>query len=57
MLSWLRLGSVSLRATVLLQGVPQNFVNEILLPGLSEPTSLAFAPDGRTFITERLGRV
>ena len=33
------------------------FQNEILVPNLSEPTGLAFAPDGRMLIMERSGRI
>ena len=33
------------------------FQNEILIPNLTEPTGLAFAPDGRMLIMERAGRI
>jgi hypothetical protein len=38
--------------------VPTGFVDDVLLTGLDEPTSLAFLPDGRTLFTEqRTGKV
>jgi glucose/arabinose dehydrogenase len=38
--------------------VPSQFVEEILVTGLSQPNGMAFAPDGRLFITEQLtGRI
>src|SRR5262245_61074936 len=38
--------------------VPGGFVDDTLLSGLDEPTSMAFLPDGRMLVTEqRTGRV
>src|SRR5690242_14216519 len=38
--------------------VPANFAAEVLVPGLSEPNSFAFLPDGRVLFTEQVtGRV
>jgi glucose/arabinose dehydrogenase len=38
--------------------LPTNFVDEIIVGGLAEPTSFAFLPDGRVLFTEqRTGRV
>src|SRR5260221_10219773 len=33
--------------------VPDGFANEVIVPGLDEPTSLAFLPDGRILLTEQ----
>jgi glucose/arabinose dehydrogenase len=38
--------------------VPSQFVEEILVTNLSQPNGMAFAPDGRLFVTEQLtGRI
>jgi glucose/arabinose dehydrogenase len=34
-------------------GLPSDFVNEVLVTGMDQPTSLAFLPDGRVLITEQ----
>src|SRR3954451_3450982 len=37
--------------------VPSGFSNSIIVNGLSSPTAMAFAPDGRLFIAEQGGKV
>ena len=37
--------------------VPPGFRDEVVFEGLKSPTSVAFAPDGRTFVTEKNGMV
>ncbi|MBX3325608.1 MAG: PQQ-dependent sugar dehydrogenase [Nitrospira sp.] len=37
--------------------LPPGFVSEIVVPNLSSPTTIAFAPDGRMFIGQKDGRV
>lgn len=37
------------------QVVPPEFVDEVVVRGLSNPTAMAFAPDGRLVITEQAG--
>lgn len=37
--------------------VPPNFVDELILDGVSRPTDVAFLPDGRIFISEKQGRI
>jgi glucose/arabinose dehydrogenase len=37
--------------------VPTGFQNEIWIPGLHEPTSITFLPDGRMLVAERDGRI
>jgi glucose/arabinose dehydrogenase len=37
--------------------LPAGFAEETLSSGMSGPTAMAFAPDGRTFVTEKAGRV
>ena len=36
---------------------PANFVTETVVSGLEVPTAMAFAPDGRIFVTEKAGKV
>src|SRR3989344_334539 len=36
---------------------PQNFTNEILLTGLTEPTGIEFLPDGRMLVINRYGMI
>src|SRR5262245_28075243 len=36
---------------------PSDFDEEVIAAGLENPTALAYAPDGRIFITEKAGRV
>ncbi|HEY8438555.1 MAG TPA: PQQ-dependent sugar dehydrogenase [Candidatus Limnocylindrales bacterium] len=36
-------------------GLPSGFVDETIATGLSAPTAIAFAPDGRVFVTEKRG--
>ncbi|HEY6570404.1 MAG TPA: PQQ-dependent sugar dehydrogenase, partial [Candidatus Limnocylindrales bacterium] len=43
--------------TAALAPLPSNFVDESVLGGLTNPTNLAFASDGRVFVTEKSGRV
>jgi glucose/arabinose dehydrogenase/PKD repeat protein len=38
-------------------GLPSQFVDETIATGLNLPTALAFAPDGRVFVTEKRGMV
>ncbi|HET9613819.1 MAG TPA: PQQ-dependent sugar dehydrogenase [Candidatus Limnocylindrales bacterium] len=38
-------------------GLPSQFVDETVATGLNLPTALAFAPDGRVFVTEKRGMV
>jgi glucose/arabinose dehydrogenase len=40
-----------------LAALPEGFVNTVVFSGLEEPTALAFAPDGRVFVTEQAGLV
>src|SRR5262245_11272647 len=37
--------------------VPQGFADTILATGLQAPTAMAFAPDGRLFVTQKGGQV
>ncbi|MCC6952747.1 MAG: PQQ-dependent sugar dehydrogenase [Deltaproteobacteria bacterium] len=37
--------------------LPANFAESTVASGLSQPTSMTFAPDGRLFILEKVGRV
>src|SRR5215211_8945061 len=37
--------------------LPQGFTNSQVVSGLTNPTDMEFAPDGRLFITEDAGRV
>jgi glucose/arabinose dehydrogenase len=37
--------------------LPANFTESIIASGLSRPTAMAFAPDGRLFVCEQAGRV
>ena len=37
--------------------LPQNFTNSQFVSGLTNPTDMEFAPDGRLFVTEDAGRV
>lgn len=37
--------------------VPPDFTEAVYVPGLNSPTSMAFAPDGRLFVTEQGGDV
>ncbi len=39
------------------QAVPQGFSDRVVLSGLQQPTSLAFAPDGRVFVAEKSGLI
>ena len=34
-----------------------NFVDQVVANGIDGPTNIAFAPDGRIFVTEKQGRV
>src|SRR4051794_3902391 len=36
---------------------PSGFVDEVFAQGLTNPTSMAFAPDGRLFVAEQGGRL
>ena len=45
-------GSAQLPATV-----PSGFVDEVFASGLSNPTAMAFAPDGRLFICQQGGQL
>lgn len=46
-----------LAVSVVAQGLPNGFTDSIVVPGLSSPTAIAFAPDGRMFICEKDGAV
>lgn len=37
--------------------VPEGFEDTAVFHGLKQPTSLAFSPDGRVFVTEKRGRI
>src|SRR5688572_25129650 len=37
--------------------VPSGFVDELVVSGLSNPTAMAFAPDGRLFICQQGGQL
>ena len=37
--------------------VPPNFVEDTVFTGLTQPTALAFAPDGRVFVAEKSGLI
>ena len=39
------------------QAVPPGFVDELVAGGIARPTAMAFAPDGRLFVTEQGGSV
>lgn len=39
------------------QTLPPNFVQELVTAGIENPVAMAFAPDGRIFITEQGGKV
>ena len=39
------------------RAVPAGFVDELVTGGISSPTALAFAPDGRLLVTEQTGAV
>src|SRR5262245_50186814 len=45
-------GQISLPATL-----PGGFVDEVVASGLSSPTAMAFAPDGRLFVCQQGGQV
>jgi glucose/arabinose dehydrogenase len=47
--------SESLERRTLLATVPAGFVAEAIVTGLSAPTAMEFAPDGRVFITQQAG--
>jgi glucose/arabinose dehydrogenase len=38
-------------------GLPPGFQDEVAFEGLSEPTNMRFASDGKVFVTEKAGRV
>ena len=38
-------------------GLPDRFRDEVVIGGLTEPTSVAFAPDGTAFVTQKSGAV
>src|SRR5687767_3091911 len=44
-----------LESRTLLAGVPANFADAPYVSGISSATSMAFAPDGRLFITQQGG--
>src|SRR5438876_365971 len=46
-----------LEPRALLASVPSGFTETTLATGLNSPTAMAFAPDGRLFITEQTGAV
>lgn len=50
--AWILLGGGSARATL-----PTGFVRTTVTTDLTEPTALAFLPDGRLLVTERPGRI
>ena len=47
---WLALSSNALAATL-----PVNFTEALFASGFSNPTAMAFAPDGRLFVCQHLG--
>ncbi len=47
----------TMEARRLLASVPAGFADGIYASGLDDPTSMAFAPDGRLFVTEQGGAV
>lgn len=49
------MGVEPLESRRLMAGVPAGFVEEAFVSGLSAPTSAAFAPDGRVFVTQQGG--
>jgi len=51
------LATALLPARVQAQAIPPGFVLDTVVSGLHEPTSFAFAADGRIFISERAGAV
>ena len=53
----LLLGDITLPPQAKAQTLPPGFVDELVVDGLDRPTALAFAPDGRLFVTEQPGRV
>src|SRR3972149_4369924 len=42
-------------STVAAATVPSGFPDPVVVSGLSNPTSMAFAPDGRLFVTQQGG--
>ena len=44
-------------APVLATSLPANFTEELVAGGLNKPTAMAFAPDGRIFVTEQNGKL
>lgn len=47
----------SLESRRLLTVLPSGFAESLVVEGLQSPTSMAFAPDGRLFVTEQGGRL
>src|SRR5688572_3512146 len=37
--------------------LPSSFTDQVIASGLSSPTSMAFAPDGRLFVTQQGGQL
>lgn len=37
--------------------LPQNFIDQVVFGGLTAPTKVAFAPDGRVFVAEKRGLI
>jgi glucose/arabinose dehydrogenase len=48
---------VELEQRIALTVLPAGFVEDTLAGGLTQPTSMALAPDGRIFVTEQTGSV
>ncbi len=50
-------GDESLEVVEQAATVPANFVDETIVTGLSSPTAMAFAPDGRLFVAQQGGQL
>jgi glucose/arabinose dehydrogenase/PKD repeat protein len=40
-----------------LQAIPPGVTESVMIDGLTDPTAVAFAPDGRVFVAEKAGRI
>ncbi|MFC6092704.1 PQQ-dependent sugar dehydrogenase [Saccharothrix lopnurensis] len=49
--------AVALTPTAAVAAVPAGFTDSVAISGLSSPTAVSFAPDGRVFIAEKSGLV
>src|SRR5260221_14453247 len=52
LVSILFLASLFWAAPIAAAGVPSGFTDAVFAGGLSNPTAMAFAPDGRLFVTQ-----